>query len=175
MNFMGTAMICGIIVGILLTRLLLVLTRTDKSKKCRFDERQELIRGKGFKYGFFTMLVCNMLFVCMELAEIPLFAELGVLIIIGSVTGISVWLVYCIWNEGYFALNEDKGRMRSLFAAAAILNFIVGGSSIVHGTIIQNGKLTYYSINLFVGLLFIIIFMTMFLKRICKDGKDEQE
>lgn len=175
MNFMGIGIVCGIIFGILFTKLLLVLIRTDKGKKCKFDERQEIVRGKGFKYGFFTMLICNGLFICMKIAEIPLFAELEVLITIGSFTGISVWLVYCIWNEGYFALNGDKGRMMILFVFAAIMNLCIGGYALVHGTAIQNGKLTYHSINLFCGLLFIIIFLTMFLKRIYKDGKDEQE
>lgn len=151
MNYSGIVIVCGIIFAILLTRLILVKTKTDKSKKCRFDERQEVIRGKGFKYGFFTMLICNGLFLCMNIAEFPMCAELEVLIVIGSFMGIGVWIVYCIWNEGYFALNEDKGRIMLLFAVAAIMNLCVGGFALVHGTIVQNGKLTIYSINFFPG------------------------
>ncbi|MBD5464619.1 MAG: hypothetical protein HDR22_02165 [Lachnospiraceae bacterium] len=172
-NMKGIAVFCGFIAGVLFTILFLALTKTDKNVKCKFDERQELVRGKGFQYGFFSMLICNVLFTCMELAEMPLFAEFEVLILISSIIGIGVCAVYCIWNEGYFALNENKKRLMILFAVISVMNFIFGGVWIYQDMVIQNGKLTYYSINLFCGLLFIIIFLTMLLKRICKDGKDE--
>lgn len=175
MNLSGILILFSIIVGILLAKLFQRKTRTDNSKKCRYDERQEVVRGKGFKYGFFTILICNGLSVCLKIAEVPLFAELELPIIIGSFTGIGIWAVYCIWNEGYFALNENKGKIMILFITAAIMNFTAGIASIVHGTIIQDGKLTYQSINFFGGLLFIIIFLTMFLKKAYKDGRDEQE
>lgn len=175
MNLNGILVLFGIIAGILLGVFLQRKTRTDNSKKCRYDERQEVIRGKGFKYGFFTILICNGLSVCMKIAEVSLFAELELPIIIGSLIGIGVWVVYCIWNEGYFALNENKGRIMILFVTAAIMNFCVGAHALVHGIAIQDGKLTYQSINFFCGLLFIVIFLTMFLKKVYKDGKDEQE
>lgn len=179
MNVMDIGVRCGfivgIVIGILLVIFLLRATKTDKSKKYRFDERQELTRGRGFKYGFFTMLICNLLFVCMAIAEIPLFAEFEMLVIINSFLGIGIWLVYCIWNESYFALNEDKRWVMILFAVIAVMNFISGGYFVACGKAIQNGKLTYHSLNLFCGALFIIVFLTMFLKRICKDRKDEQE
>lgn len=169
----GIAVFCGLIASILFTIIFISLTRADKNVKCKYDERQELVRGKGFKYGFFSMLICNVLFTCMELAEMPLFAEFEVLILISSIMGIIVWVVYCIWNEGYFALNENKKKLMILFAVISVVNFIVSGVWIFRGMVIQNGKLTYYSTNLFCGLLFIIIYLTMLLKRICKDGKDE--
>ncbi len=172
-NMKGIAVFCGLIAGVLFTILFLALTKTDKNVKCKFDERQELVRGKGFQYGFFSMLICNLLFTCMELAEMPLFAEFEVLILISSIIGIGVCVVYCIWNEGYFALNENKKRLMILFAVISVMNFIVGGFWIFKDMVIRNGKLTYYSTNLFCGLLFIIIYLTMLLKRICKDGKDE--
>lgn len=172
-NMKGIAIFCGLIAGVLFTILFLALTKTDKNVKCKFDERQELVRGKGFQYGFFSMLICNLLFTCMELAEMPLFAEFEVLILISSIIGIGVCVVYCIWNEGYFALNENKKRLMILFAVISVMNFIVGGFWIFKDMVIRNGKLTYYSTNLFCGLLFIIIYLTMLLKRICKDGKDE--
>lgn len=174
-NIEGIAILCGIAASILFAIFTLALTKTDNNVKCKFDERQEFIRGKGFKYGFFSMLICNALFVCMELAEIPLFAEFEVLILIGSAIGIGFWVVYCIWNEGYFALNEDKKKLMILFAVIAIMNFIVGGIQLARGNVIQNGKLTYYSTNFICGFLFIVIFLTMLLKKVCRDGKDEQE
>lgn len=174
-NIEKIAILCGIVAGILFAIFTLALTKKDNNVKCKFDERQEYIRGRGFKYGFFSMLISNALFVCMNLAEIPLFAEFEVLILIGCAIGIGFWVVYCIWNEGYFALNEDKKKLMILFAVIAIMNFIIGGIQLARGRVIQNGKLTCDSINFICGFLFVVIFLTMLLKKVCRDGEDEQE
>ena len=48
--------IVGVAVGLVLTFLLIRYSRTDKKIKPKYDERQELIRGRGFKYAFYTRL-----------------------------------------------------------------------------------------------------------------------
>ena len=60
-NDMNTAYIIGVIagvaVGLVLVFLLIRYFRTDKKIMPQYDERQELIRGRGFKYAFYTSLV----------------------------------------------------------------------------------------------------------------------
>lgn len=164
----------GVIIGILCVVLLLALTKTDKGVKCRFDERQELVRGRGFKYGFFTLLICNAIGFALTMAEIPMYAEAEVIMATSCFLGIDVYAVYCIWNEGYFALNENRRTLMLAFAVIGVLNFLISAVSIAEGTMIQNGKLTFHSLNLGCGLLFVVIFVSMLLKKICKDRKDEQ-
>lgn len=62
-------------VSALLVLLLLKTTKNDGSIKCKYDERQELVRGRGFKYALFT---------------------------IGAIIGMMVYVIYAIWNEAYF-------------------------------------------------------------------------
>lgn len=174
-NILAGIVIIVTLVGIICAFVLIAATKTDESVKCRFDERQELVKGRGFKYGFFTLLISNIITGFIELAEFPTYAaQPGVAVIINCLFGIGVYVAYCVWNEGYFALNENKGMLMIIFAFLGIFNFILGAVNCIHGEMLQDGKLTYKSLNPFCGLLSVVLFVTMLLKKIFKDGKDEQ-
>ncbi len=108
------------------------------------------------------------------MTDIPIYAEAEVTAVINCFLGISVYVAYCIWNEGYFALNENKNRLMTIFIFIGIFNCIISAASFIQGTMVQDGKLTYHSLNFFCGLLFVVVFVTMILKKIFKDGKDDQ-
>ena len=54
---LGVTLITGIIVA-----MLMFFTSRDKKLKRKYDERQELIRGKAFKYAFYTVITMNMIY-----------------------------------------------------------------------------------------------------------------
>ncbi len=174
MNAVVIGVCAGIIIGIICVVLLWALTKTGESAKCKFDERQELVRGRGFKYGFFTLLICNGMMCLLKMLDAPMYAEPEVVLVINCLIGIGVYVVYCIWNEGYFALNENRKRLMIAFAFIGVSNLLISAGNIAKGTIFENGRLTFYSLNLWCGLLFGVIFITLLLKKICKDGKEEQ-
>lgn len=172
-NAVVVGVYAGVIIGIICVVLLLALTKNGDSAKCRFDERQELVRGRGFKYGFFTLLICNFIVFMLEMSDVPVYAETEVIVVINCLIGISIYVIYCIWNEGYFALNENRKRLMVAFAVIGVGNLLVSAVNIAEGTMIENGKLTFRSLNLCCGLLLIVVFVTLLLKKVCKDGKDE--
>ncbi|MCM1044730.1 MAG: hypothetical protein NC417_04405 [Candidatus Gastranaerophilales bacterium] len=174
MNWYAIGAGVGLMVGIVLVVLIFALTKKGRSVKSQYDERQELVRGRGAKYGFYTLLISNAVIGVMEIADLSSFAEKGVLMIIGCLPGICVYAVYCIWYDGYFALNESRRRIMASLAIIGISNFLIGAMNLVRGVIVQNGRLTVLSLNLFCAFLFIVIFAAMFLKKVCKDGKEEQ-
>lgn len=172
-NAVVVGVYAGVIIGIICVVFLLALTKNGDSAKCKFDERQELVRGRGFKYGFFTLLICNFIVFLLEMSDVPVYAETEVIVVINCLIGISIYVIYCIWNEGYFALNENRKRLMVAFAVIGVANLLVSAVNIAEGTMIENGKLTFRSLNLCCGLLLIVVFVTLLLKKVCKDGKDE--
>ena len=52
MNGKGAGFAVGITVGVILVMVLLKMSNTDKKIKTEYDERQERIRGKAYKYAF---------------------------------------------------------------------------------------------------------------------------
>lgn len=105
----------GFIVGVVVFLILLLKT----GKKGKFDERQELIRGRGFKYGFGAMCLVDALLL-MVVRMVRLSPQL--LLLVSLFTGLWVFSIYALWNSAYFALNQQKvKRLSWLFLFFGIL------------------------------------------------------
>ncbi len=169
---MAYATIIGVLVGLLLVVVILAVTKTDDSLKSNFDERQEMVRGKGFKYGFFTVLIFNGVFCILNLFEVSWFAELEVAMFLSAIMGIIVFACYCILKDGYFSLNENRKKLLVCFAGIGIFNMVLGIANFLQGYGFANGRFTYRSINLFVGIMSLIVFGTILCKQM-KDGKED--
>lgn len=119
MGYLWGALV-GIIAGVVLAAVLLKLTKKDGSMRCRYDERQEVVRGRGFKYGFFTMLIY---FAAETLfgSFLELFADRSVISFIGLCLGVAVYAVYGIWKDAYISLNENPKRVIIVFFVIAAM------------------------------------------------------
>ena len=166
------AFVIGLAVGLLVVAICVAATKKGDDIKNQFDERQELVRGKGFKYGFFTMMISNAALLVLKILEIPLFSNMEVALTASIVIGVSVFASYCIWNDGYFALNENRKSLLVLFGFIGLLNLVIGIGNIFAGVVIENGAFTFRSTNLFCSMMFIVVFIMLLLKQI-KDGKEE--
>ena len=166
------AFVIGLAVGLLVVAICVAASKNGDEVKNQFDERQELIRGRGFKYGFFTMMIANATLLCLKILEIPLFSNMEVAMTASIVIGVGVFASYCIWNDGYFALNENRKRLLIMFGVIGMMNLIIGIGNAVGGVVMENGALTFRSTNIFCAILFIVIFIVLLFKQI-KDGKEE--
>lgn len=162
----------GVIIGIILIAFLFKFTRKDGSVKCKYDERQQLIRGRGFKYGFFTMIVCEALVILFG-GILEMFVERNIISFFGICLGVVVYASYSLWNDGYIALNENPKRLMIVFAVLSLMNIVIGISNILNGTLIENGIVSYRAVNLICGVMVLIIFIEMIIKY--TSGKDSEE
>ena len=166
------AFVIGLAVGLLVVAICVAATKKGDDMKNQFDERQEQVRGRGFKYGFFTMMISNAALLVLNILEIPLFSNMEVAMTASIVIGVSVFASYCIWNDGYFALNEKRKSLLVMFGFIGLLNLVIGIGNIFAGVVIENGAFTFRSTNLFCSMMFIVVFIMLLLKQI-KDGKEE--
>lgn len=165
----GAGILCGIFVAILIAK----MTRKDGSVKCKYDERQEIIRGRGFKYGFYTLLIYFALDIFLE-ELLERFAEQSVILFIGMCLGLAVYAVYGIWNDGYISLNENPTRVIITFILIAVFNFAVSIMRyLLHGDLCVNGVLTLNGINLVCGLLLLVVVFAMLAKQISRRKEDD--
>lgn len=172
-----TGVVLGMIFGLILVVLLLTLTKKGEDTKCKFDERQELARGRGFKYAFFFMLICNLALFMLEGMEMISGWLVANQVAVVSILGIVVYACYCIWNDAYFALNENRTFLLVVFAIAGVVNLILGIGGIVASTSTDNSahrvEQPFTGLNLLCGIMLMILMGTMLLKKVLKDGKDE--
>lgn len=144
------------------------MSTTDGRTKCSFDERQELVRGRGFKYGFFTLIVYNMAICCVSGVSPQLlsYIDAELQMFVGVALSIVVFACYCIWHEGYFALNERPKRLLIIFAFVAIINTIIGIVNAIDGMYVVEGVLTFSCSNIVCAAMFYIIFAVLLMKTI---------
>lgn len=166
MSSMSIGVICGVLVGVVLVAFILKATKTDGTMKCKYDERQQIVRGKGFKYGFFTLMIYNFLYAAVESSMERRYMDTWTAMILGIAAGVLVYVSYCIWNEGYFSLNESPKRVMIAFVLIAAINLVLGGIQIRRGGVIVDGVLTAQCMNLICGGMFLIVFAVLFAKRI---------
>ena len=65
----------GIMCGLMISVVLLKIANKDHKVKTQYDERQEMVKGKGYKYGFYTMMALEVVFMLLEMSGISLPVE----------------------------------------------------------------------------------------------------
>lgn len=164
----------GILIGVLVIMVMLKITKTDGKMKCEYDERQAALRGNGYRYGFFTILICNIVYglLWMSLSSLPI--DTGAAMILSGLVGVGVQVTYCIWHDCYFSLNEQRTRVMIAFVIIGGINTVLGVHNLLSGSAIENGVLNFHCVNLFCGLLFVEIFVVLLLKHLCGDREREE-
>lgn len=148
-------LICAVAVGVGLILLIVKFTKTDKSIKSKYDERQKLVQGTAYKYGFFTMMIV----VGIQVITGGFFgADLNMACVgfVDIVLGITVYSNYCIWNNVYFALNENPKRVMIIFAVIGVINLVLAyiniSNSVMAAVINLSAALMLIEISAVVGL-----------------------
>ena len=154
----------GVIAGILLVFLvygiLMVVTkRRGKYANAQFDERQVVARGRAYRYAFFTVLFYLLGWGLFELAADIRLWDTYTGCFLGVFLSVTVFAVVAILNDAYFAVNEKPATYLGIFALVTVLNLGIGVWNLVTGgdPIVEHGMLTYHSVNLLVGGMFLVI------------------
>lgn len=116
----------------------------NKNLKGRFDERQELVRGRGYKYACFTFLGLITLDLLAEgfnaFETTPVSRSLALFFII--LTGVMVYAVYCVMNDSYFGVGQDTRTYRALMWIIVACNAFSAFAGFRKGMLVD-GKLDF--------------------------------
>lgn len=158
--------LAGMMIVFAIAVVALVIWRlTSKTKQnCEYDERQLLVRGKGFQYGFFTLMIYDMFYGAACMVEMPVWCDNMAGIFGGIILALLIFGIYCIWNDAYMSLNANRKSIYILFFVGSISNLFAGIFSVLDGSIIEDGKITFHSINLLLGILFAVFMIVFWLK-----------
>ena len=149
----------GLAIGIIVAIVFLVIIWKFNKKKLKgnFDERQELVRGRGYKYACFTLLgllTLDLLLESFRAFEIlPVTRELFLFFII--LVGVMVYALYCIRNDSYFGVGMDTRTYRAVMWIVIVCNAISAGSGLITGGAMVDGKLAF---GPWAALIFVIAF-----------------
>ena len=158
-------LVSGLALGIIIALVVLRLTKTNGRIKCEYDERQALIRGKGYKLSFFILLFYMVLYGLTTVMEIRIPADNFVVMMLGVCLAVVAQVVYCVWNEAYVSLNENPRKLIIAFVLIAVVNIAMGVSSVIEGTVVVDGVLTFHCINLVAGIMCLLVIIFIMLRR----------
>ena len=166
---MSTSYATGLAFGIVTALIIfaVVWKFSKKSMKGTFDERQELVRGRGYKYASFTMLALLVLDLLLESLDafetLPVTRMLAIFIMI--LAGVMVYALYCIKNDSYFGVGTDSRTYRAVMWIVIVCNAVSGFTGLKEGAM-EDGKLAFGPCaSLLFCLAFVIIMISIGIKQ----------
>ena len=163
---------CGIFFGAFLTMLFISVLIRKKKKKggtFEFDERQQLIRFKGYQYGFYVMLIAGLLACILLSSDIKLPLSHVQILFAVVFMGAYTQVMYCIFHHAYFKQNEKTINYILLFLVAGIIQI----SECIR-RYQDDASIQAITIQAFCGIFFLSIPVAVFIRKKLPDNLDEE-
>ncbi len=170
----SAGMAMGLMVGLVIAVILLKVANKDHKLKTQYDERQELVKGKGYKYSFYTMMCVEVVLMLLDMAGISFPIESYLIHTCTLLLGCLVLCVHSIWNGAYWGLNNNHKRYAIIIVVAVILNIIPVAAAIAHNSLSGTGIDSIPILNIIVLVWMAMIGIAALAKKII-DGKAAEE
>lgn len=168
-------LLAGFALGILIYALLnLYMNDKNKQNMRKYDERQELERGRAYKTAFYVMLIYFITFGIFDSCGYKLPMDLLSIVLIGIVISTIILGIYLVSHDAYFSLRENPKRVFLSIIFIGILNILLGILQFTSGDVIVDGVLTYRCANIVVGIGMFVLAMGVFVV-LQKMKKEEAE
>ncbi len=169
--------IVGALVGLVLC-IVLIKALLGWKGACRreYDERQQLAIGKGYKYGYYAMLIYIAVYALFDLMTGIHWCEVYTGLFIGVLLSVGIFGVVCIRNDAYLPLKQSPCRYITMFLVLGALNLGIGALHYVdEGTFVENGMLNNSIVNPLVGLLLVVLAVALWVKTLHEKNARETE
>ena len=164
----------GFVVGIVLVAIFSKFANKNRKLKTEYDERQKVLRGEGYKYGFYAMAIYAVLNTILGIADYSLPVEPAVYnfsyIFIGAVVDIG----YCVFHDCYWGLNNNKSKWCIVMGFAGLINAVAVVIACTEGAFIYNNMISTPGINLLCAILCLFLAISVFVKSLM-DKKEAAE
>lgn len=167
-TFLAGCTVYGLLMG------LLIFSMCYKgSNRPEYDERQKLVIGDGYKWGFCTMGGLMLIYSLLEFSGMADFMNPAIFCEAALIVGVGVVATYTMINDGYFAVNAMNNRIVGIFAALFLLNFIGTIRFFLTGMMFKDGRFGTGFILLLITVMLAVFLVTCFVKR--NRGESEEE
>ena len=146
----------GLVVGVLVGVGIIALLFKLKVMDLTFDERQERARGQAYKYGFWTLLSCLLLYGFSDMV-LGRWCDVITGVMLCVAVAMVVFASVCIVKDAYLSLKEKPRTIMILLTVVGSLNLAIGIMNWKHGRVVEDGVLTFASVNGICGLMTLVI------------------
>ena len=173
--FLAGYIFVGVFVGIIISVIFVKAYNTDNKFKTDYDERQEAIRGRGYKYAAYTAWALLGLLCCFKIAKIDLHMDDAMIAFSILVISLLVQTVHAVMNDAYFGSNNNRRKYLIFFVVIGAINIAAAVSRYVAGEMIVDGTLTWRGINGLCGLMFVVLGIALGIKNFISKKEDDEE
>lgn len=155
--------VCGIAVVALVGFIIGFAVKKKQKAPAEYDERQEAVRGRGFKYGYVALAAFLAVYILLDALEVY-WCHTGAGLLLGIFISLTVFVVYCIYKDAYFTVSDRPGFYVILFAVLSAVN--LGCGLVVPGLkgLEKDPLLGIEDINFMVAGFLFIIFINVLVK-----------
>lgn len=176
MNATGMGVIVGVIVGLIISIVVIKACNKNGKFKTEYDERQEALRGRGYKYAAYTAWIMMGLCIVLDLNDVNLHMDNNLKLFTIFFVSIMVSVCFFIWNDAYWGRNNNTKNYVIFMVVITLINLLVTVVAIEEHLLIVDGMLTWRAMNLECALIFIIVGILYVVKGIIsKSGEQEAE
>ena len=143
----------------------------DHNVKTAYDERQQEVRGRGYRVAFYTAMILEAVMLILYYGNLPLPADPYMAHAAVIFLSCTVLACYMIWNGAYWGLNNDRRRYYIILAATVVLNAFPVVMTAVHGRLLEYGKLS----SVFINLLALVMLAAIGIVMLIRDNLDRNE
>ena len=149
-------LLAGVLVGALVGVGIVALLFKLKVMDLTFDERQERARGQAYKYGFWTLLTCLLLYGFSDMV-LGRWCDVITGVMLCVAVAMVVFASVCIVKDAYLSLREKPRTVMTLLAVVSALNLVIGVMNWKNGRVMENGILNFAAVNGICGFMALVI------------------
>lgn len=175
MNFTGIGAVVGIIVGLIIAVIIVKICNSNGKIKTDYDERQEAVRGRGYRYASYTAWVMLGICIVLNLGDVNMHMDAAVIYFTVLIASALVSVSYFIWKDAYFGRNNNTKSYLIALAIVTLINIIVSVQAIAMHEFVVDGIITHRAINLECALIIIIIGIQLAIKNFISKSDEQEE
>ena len=149
-------LLTGVLVGALVGLGMIALLFRLKIMDLTFDERQERARGQAYKYGFWTLMTCLLLYGFSDMV-LGRWCDVIVGVMLCAGVALVMFASVCIVKDAYLSLKEKPRTIMILLTVVGSLNLAIGIMNWKNGRVVQDGILTFGAANGICGIMVLVI------------------
>ncbi|WP_207637205.1 hypothetical protein [Eubacterium xylanophilum] len=171
MSVMRTAGIAiGIMVGLIIVVFVLKAINKDGKMKTEYDERQKIVRGEAYMYGFYALIISLVAEFMVDSAVYDV-SKLGITEFVAPILiGIITQVTYSIFNDGYEGINTNMTKFIVVMIVVTLINFLSGFGSIFNEGLFRSDVLNDSFVNILVGGMGLILMIELMIKKGIESG-----
>ena len=137
-----------------------------------YDERQVLARGRAFMWGFFTLMICLMVYGMLDML-IDRWCDTLAGCIICICVALLVFASICIKQDAFAGIGKNRKRNLTVLLVLTLANMFFGVENITGGDVVRDGLLTFRSVSLIVGATTGVVLLIYWLHGLRDRGEEE--